>query len=69
MFLYKRNIDNFYDTDESQITRELLLFCDRIHHLVRAKTPLSEWVKYMQDRANIFENFVRFNYEALTYFE
>lgn len=60
-------MNNFYDTDESQITRELLLFCDRIHHLVRTKTPLSEWVKYLQDRANIFEKFVRFNYEALTY--
>lgn len=62
-------MNSFYDADEKQITRELLLFCDRIHHLVRTQTAISEWVKYLQDRANIFEGFVRFNYEALCYFE
>lgn len=62
-------MNSFYNVEEKEITRELKLFCDRIHHLVRTNTPLSEWVKYLQDRANIFEGFVRFNYEALTYLE
>ena len=62
-------MNSFYDSDEEQIRKELDTFCMRIHHLLRVETPLSDWVKYLQDRADMSIKFVRFNYEALCYFE
>lgn len=62
-------MNSFYNTDEQEINHEFDLFCSRIHHLLVSNTQLSEWVQYLQDRANIAISFVRFNYEALCYFE
>lgn len=62
-------MNGFYDTDKEEITKELDTFCMRIHHLLRVEAPLEDWVKYLQDRANIAIKFVRFNYEAMVYFE
>lgn len=61
--------NGFYNTEEVEITRELYLFCMRVHELLRTETPLEDWVSYLQDRANICVSFVRFNYEALSYYE
>ena len=60
---------NYYETDAKEVDKEFDLYCIRIHELLRSKTPLDEWVKYLQDRADISKGFVRFNYEALCCFE
>lgn len=55
-------------TDEL-ITQQDALFCDRIRKLIDDKTPLSEWPQILQSQADLSIPFVRFNYEAMCYFE
>ena len=45
------------------------LFCDRVRKLLVDKTPLSEWPEILQSQADWSLPFVRFNYEAMCYFE
>lgn len=55
-------------TDEL-IASQQKLFCDRIRNLIDTNTPLSQWVDILQSQADLSIPFVRFNYEALCYFE
>ena len=55
-------------TDEL-ITAQQILFCNRIRNLINTNTPLSQWVEILQSQADLSIPFVRFNYEALSYFE
>lgn len=63
-----------YEHEEQGATEELIayqdgLFCDRVRKLIIDKTPLSEWPKILQSQADWSIPFVRFNYEAMCYFE
>ena len=57
------------DVTEEIISYQESLFCDRIHELLIRNTPMSEWPKILQSQADLSLPFVRFNYEALTYYE
>lgn len=55
-------------TDEL-IASQQELFCDRIRTLIENNTPLDQWPEILQSQADWSIPFVRFNYEALSYFE
>jgi hypothetical protein len=55
-------------TDEI-IADQTRLFCDRIRELIINNTPMSQWPEILQGQADLSIPFVRFNYEAMTYFE
>ncbi len=57
------------DATEKTISTQQALFCDRIRELLIRNTPLSEWPEILQSQADLSLPFVRFNYEALTYYE
>ena len=62
-------MNSFFNNDSSEICEHLEKFCISINKLIKDKTPLREWVSILQSNADISIPFVRFNYEALTYFE
>lgn len=55
-------------TDEN-IVYQQQLFCDRIRELIVNNVPLEQWPEILQSQADLSLPFVRFNYEALCYFE
>lgn len=57
------------DATEEVISSQQYIFCDRIRELLIKNTPLSQWPKILQSQADLSIPFVRFNYEALTYYE
>lgn len=63
--------DNFVDdgATEENIADEFRLFCRTINCFIRAELPMDEWVENLQGMCNRDLSFVRFNYEALSYFE
>lgn len=54
---------------EDNIMSEHELFCCMINCFIRAELPMDEWVENLQGMCNRDLPFVRFNYEALSYFE
>ena len=60
-------MNSFHQTSEMEISKELDQFCEYINYLLKTKTPLEDWVSFLQEKANKAIPFVRFNYEALTY--
>lgn len=57
------------DATEENIASQQELFCDRIRELIINNTPLSQWPEILQSQADLSLPFVRFNYEAMTYYE
>lgn len=57
------------DATEEVISSQQYIFCDRIRELLIKNTPLSQWPEILQSQADLSIPFVRFNYEALTYYE
>lgn len=45
------------------------LFCNRVRKLIINNTPLIQWYEILQSQADLSLPFVRFNYEALTYYD
>ena len=45
------------------------LFCNRVRKLIINNTPLIQWPEILQSQADLSLPFVRFNYEALTYYD
>lgn len=62
--------ENFVDqgATEENIAEEQRLFCRTINCFIRAELPMDEWVENLQGMCNREIPFVRFNYEALSYF-
>ena len=54
---------------ERDIAYQQELFCDRIRSLLVDGTALNDWPRILQSQADNSIPFVRFNYEALCYFE
>lgn len=54
---------------EENIAEEFELFCRTINCFIRAELPMDEWVENLQGMCNRELPFVRYNYEALSYFE
>jgi hypothetical protein len=57
------------DATDEIIATQQSIFCDRIRGLLIQNTPMSEWPGILQSKADLSLPFVRFNYEALTYYE
>lgn len=57
------------DATDEIIATQQSIFCDRIRGLLIQNTPMSEWPGILQSQADLSLPFVRFNYEALTYYE
>lgn len=63
--LFEQRYENA--TDEN-ISEQQILFCDRIRELILNNTQLEQWPAILQSQADLSLPFVRFNYEALTYY-
>ena len=51
------------------ITEQEVLFCRRVNALLRAGTPLSEWIPRLDAQADRSIGVVRYNYDRLRYFQ
>lgn len=58
-----------YLATEENIAEEFELFCCIINCFIRSELPMDEWVENLQGMCNRELPFVRYNYEALSYFE
>lgn len=56
------------DATDELVSLQQKLFCDRVHALLADGTPLEQWPEALQSQADFNIPFVRFNYEALTYY-
>lgn len=71
-------VSNINEAIEHQVDRlatpeniheEFELFCRTINCFIRAELPMDEWVENLQGMCNRELPFVRYNYEALSYFD
>ena len=71
MFISNTNeaADFGFKTDAKTVSDENVFFAKAVRHLVENGVPLSEWVWTLQHTAHTDIPFVRFNYEALAYYE
>ena len=71
MFISNVEEANYFDFDTTPdiITSENIYFSTMINELLRKQIPYSQWVDILQKNAHIQHPFVRFNYEALAYYE
>lgn len=57
------------DVKEKDVFNEVELFSERIHDLIESETPLYEWVDSLQRVADMSKGFVKYNYNAMEYFD
>lgn len=57
------------DYTESTILKELNIFCIRLNEFLKNNTPMKEWPELLQKACDKEKDFVRFNYEALVYYD
>ena len=57
------------DCTEEDIASQQRLFCDMIRTLLVDRIPMKQWPSILQGQADLSIPFVRFNYEALTYYD
>ena len=58
-----------FNADEQDVFNEVALFSERVHDLIENETPYSEWVQSLNRVADISKGFVKYNYEAMEYFD
>ena len=51
------------------IENENRWFTEELTNLINKNVPMKEWINYLQNNCHKEHEFVRFNYEALSYFE
>jgi hypothetical protein len=59
-------INGCFKSDAVTITREEILFGQRLNKLIASDTPMSEWKDKLIDQADMSIDIVRFNYKGLT---
>lgn len=59
----------FYDYDDDDIFGEIDFFCDQIRGFIENQTAMNCWVPILQEVCHKEKNYVRFNYEAMAYFD
>lgn len=62
-------MNGYIDQTEEQIFEELDIFSHEVNKLLSNDIKLEQWVELLQSMAHKDIPFVRFNYEALSYFE
>ena len=61
-------INNCYKSDGETITREEVLFAQRLGKLIASDTPMEEWKQKLVEQADMSIDVVKFNYNGLRYF-
>lgn len=64
--LYYCGFSNYSNDD---IFSEVSLFCERVNHLLKNKTPLNEWVDKLYAMHDASKDYVHYNYSGLHYFK
>lgn len=59
----------FPNNDESDIFSEIDYFCEQIHDFIANNTEMDTWVNILQEGCHKEKDFVRFNYEAMTFYD
>lgn len=70
MFISNRNeavMNNCYRSDAAIITREEILFAQRLNKLIASDVPMSEWKQKLIEQADMNIDVTRFNYKGLTH--
>jgi len=62
-------IDNCFVATQHEIDEQNIIFAKAINKLLTDQTPMEQWVNILQDQCANDIPFVRFNYEALAYYE
>lgn len=57
------------NNEESDIFAEIDYFCDQIHGFIEAQTEMASWVGILQEGCHREKDFVRFNYEAMAFYD
>ena len=71
MFISNRNeavMNNCCKSDSAIITREEILFAQRLNKLITSDIPMSEWKQKLVEQADMNIDVTRFNYKGLTHF-
>lgn len=59
---------HMFDAEKNTISSELKLFLEKVNKLMRDNVALDKWVMALQNDCDKSLSFVRYNYEALSYF-
>lgn len=59
----------FPNNTEEDIFNEIDFFCDQIRSFIENGTEMSCWVNILQESCHREKDFVRFNYEAMAFFD
>lgn len=59
----------FHKNTNEDILNEVDFFSEKINELIKNDVPMENWVAILQDCCHKEKDYVRFNYEALAYFE
>lgn len=62
-------MNGFYEATEEEINDEIDEFCDSIRGFIEEHTEMDCWVDILQENCHRDRGFVRFNYEAMSYYE
>lgn len=62
-------MNNCYKSDGETITREEILFAQRLGKLIASDTPMEEWKQKLVEQADMSIDVTRFNYNGLRYFK
>lgn len=58
-----------FNATEEEVFNEVELFSDRINKLIKDNVPYEEWVGRLQAIADTTKPFVKYNYDAMEYFD
>ena len=58
-----------YNATEEEVFNEVELFSERINKLIKSNVPYEEWVGKLQAIADMSKPFVKYNYDAMEYFD
>lgn len=59
----------FPNNKESDIFAEIDYFCEQIHNFIANNTEMATWVDILQESCHKEKDFVRFNYEAMAFYD
>ena len=59
----------FPNNTEEDIFSEIDYFCDQIRGFIENHTEMGTWVEILQENCHREKDFVRFNYEAMAFFD
>lgn len=58
-----------FETTEDEINKQNIIFGDAINRLILNDIPMKQWVEILQNQCDKSIPFVRYNYEAMAYYD